>query len=99
MALGIQLSIRPEFSIDSGTLYLHIKYEAKKGIIEINSFTTLREAILARKQAAAYAKQSGYSDITIAMFAPITDEHVINQLSVNESINGINVHVVVIGQG
>jgi hypothetical protein len=99
MALGIQLSIRPELSIDSGTLYLHIKYEAKMGIIEINSFTTLREAILERKQAAAYAKQSGYSDITIAMFAPITDEHVINQLSVNESINGINVHVVVIGQG
>jgi hypothetical protein len=35
----------------------------------------------------------------IVMFAPFTDEHVINQLSVNESINGINIHVVVIGQG
>ena len=59
----------------------------------------MRDSILARKQAAAYEKQLGYSDITIAMFAPINKEHVINQLSVNESINGINVHVVVIGQG
>jgi len=99
MALGIQSSISPEFPTGNGKVDLHIVYEGKKGIIEVKSFTNLKDAVLARKQAAEYAKQTGYTDVTIAMFAPFTDEHVINQLSVNETINDINVHVVVIGQG
>jgi len=99
MALGIESSISPEFPTGNGKVDLHIVYENKKGIIEVKSFTNLKDAELARKQAAAYAKQTGYSDATIAMFAPFTDEHVINQLSVNEIINGIHIHVVVIGQG
>jgi len=99
MALGINSSITPEFPTGNGKVDLHIVYESKKGIIEVKSFTNLKDSILARKQAASYAKQTDYSDVTIAMFAPFTDEHVINQLSVNEIVDGINVHVVVIGQG
>ncbi len=99
MALGIQSAISPEFPTGNGKVDLHIVYEGKKGIIEVKSFTNLKDAGLARKQAAAYAKQTGYPDVTIAMFAPFTDEHVIDQLSVNETINGVNVHVVMIGQG
>ena len=53
----------------------------------------------ARKQAAAYAKQTGYPDVTIAMFAPFTDEDVLKQWSISETIDGIDVHLVVIGQG
>jgi hypothetical protein len=33
------------------------------------------------------------------MFAPFTDENILNQLSVSETIDGIDVHLVVIGQG
>jgi len=33
------------------------------------------------------------------MFAPFTDENILNQLSVKETIDGIDVTVVVIGQG
>jgi len=38
----------------------------------------MKEAILARKKSADYAKQTGYSNVTIAMFAPFTDEDVLN---------------------
>jgi len=33
------------------------------------------------------------------MFAPFTDEDVLQQLSVQKNINGIDVNVVAIGQG
>jgi len=78
---------------------LHITYQKKKGIIEIKSFTNANDARFARKQAADYAKETGYPDVTIAMFAPFTDENILNQLSVKETIDGIDVTVVVIGQG
>ena len=99
MALGIQSSISPEFPTGNGKVDLHIVYEGRKGIIEVKSFTNLKDAGVARKQAAAYAKQTGYPEVTVAMFAPFTDKDVIDQLSVNEVIDGINIHVVVIGQG
>ncbi|KPA12632.1 hypothetical protein MHK_007160 [Candidatus Magnetomorum sp. HK-1] len=67
--------------------------------LEVKSFTNLKASKRARKQAAAYAKQTGYPDVTIAMFAPFTDEDVLNQLSVSETIDDIDVHLVVIGQG
>ncbi|ETR65967.1 MAG: hypothetical protein OMM_05849 [Candidatus Magnetoglobus multicellularis str. Araruama] len=99
MALGIESAISPEFPTGNGKVDLHIVYEGKKGIIEVKSFTNLKDSRLARKKAAAYAKQTGYPDVTIAMFAPFTDEKVLNQLSVSETIDNIDVHLVVIGQG
>ena len=99
MALGIESAISPEFPTGNGKVDLHIVYEGKKGIIEVKSFTNLKDSRLARKKAAAYAKQTGYPDITIAMFAPFTDEDVLKQLSVSETIDNIDVHLVVIGQG
>jgi hypothetical protein len=99
MALGIQSTISPEFPTGNGKVDLHIEYQGKKGIIEVKSFTNANDAKLARKQASNYAKQTGYSDVTVAMFAPFTDENILNQLSVKETIDGIDVTVVVIGQG
>ena len=99
MALGIQSTISPEFPTGNGKVDLHIEYQGKKGIIEVKSFTNANDAKLARKQASNYAKHTGYSDVTVAMFAPFTDENILNQLSVKETIDGIDVTVVVIGQG
>jgi len=99
MALGIESLISPEFPTGNGKVDLHIEYEGKKGIIEVKSFTNLKNAILARKKAADYAKQTGYPDVTIAMFAPFTDEDILTQLSVTETINNVAVNVVAIGQG
>ncbi|ETR69752.1 MAG: hypothetical protein OMM_03722 [Candidatus Magnetoglobus multicellularis str. Araruama] len=99
MALDVGSSISPEFPTGNGKVDLHIIYEGKKGIIEVKSFTNLKASGRALKQAAAYAKQTGYPDVTIAMFAPFTDENVLHQLSVSQTIDGIDVHLVVIGQG
>jgi len=99
MALGIQSSISPEFPTGNGKVDLHIEYQGKKGIIEVKSFTNINDSRLSRLQAAKYAKQTGYPNVTLAMFAPFTDENVLNQLSVNDTIDGIDVNVVVIGQG
>ena len=99
MALGIQSSVSPEFPTGNGKVDLHIEYQSKKGIIEVKSFTNLNDANLARKQAKDYAIQTGYFDVTIALFAPFTDEHVLSQLSVTETIDDITVNVVAIGQG
>ena len=99
MALGIKSTISPEFPTGNGKVDLHIEYQGKKGIIEVKSFTNANDAKLARNQAAEYARQTGYPDVTLAMFAPFTDEDVLDQLSVRETIDGIDVTVVVIGQG
>jgi hypothetical protein len=99
MALGIQSTISPEFPTGNGKVDLHIEFQGKKGIIEVKSFTNANDAKLARHQAADYAKQTGYPDVTLAMFAPFTDEGILNQLSVHETIDTIDVSVVVIGQG
>jgi hypothetical protein len=99
MALGIESSISPEFPTGNGKVDLHIEYEDKKGIIEVKSFTNLKNAIRARKKAADYAKQTGYPDVTIAMFAPFNDENILTQLSVTDTINDVTVNVVAIGQG
>ncbi|ETR66734.1 MAG: hypothetical protein OMM_12412, partial [Candidatus Magnetoglobus multicellularis str. Araruama] len=77
MALEGEGSVSPEFPTGNGKVDLHIIYEGKKGIIEVKSFTNLKASIRARKQAAAYAKQTAYPDVTIAMFAPFTDEDVL----------------------
>jgi len=37
--------------------------------------------------------------VTVAMFAPFTDEDALNQISVQEKVDGINVNIVAIGQG
>ena len=99
MALEGEGSVSPEFPTGNGKVDLHIVYEGKKGILEVKSFRNLKASIRARKQAAAYAKQTAYPDVTIAMFAPFTDEDVLAQLSVSETIDDIDVHLVVIGQG
>ena len=99
MALGIQSSIIPEFPTGNGKVDLHIEYQGKKGIIEIKSFTNANDAMLARTQSANYAKQTGYPDVTLAMFAPFTDIDTLNQLTVHDNIDGIDVNVVAIGQG
>jgi len=83
MALGIQSTISPEFPTGNGKVDLHIEYQKKKGIIEVKSFTNANDARLARKQAADYAKHSGYPDVTLAMFAPFTDEDILKQLLSN----------------
>jgi uncharacterized protein (DUF39 family) len=46
-----------------------------------------------------YARQTGYPSVTIAIFVPFTNENVLDQLSITETIDDIVVNVVAIGQG
>ncbi len=100
MALDDICTIVPEFPTGNGKVDLHITYQSsKKGLIEVKSFVNalkLRQGII---QASDYAAKTAYSDITIALFAPFTDETVLNQLSSSQTINNVTVHVVAIGQG
>jgi hypothetical protein len=48
-------------------------------------------------QAADYANNLGLDRVTIALFIPVLEETVLEQLSTTEVVNGIEVTVVAIG--
>jgi len=100
MALDSQCSVMPEFPTGNGKVDLHLLYDNNmKGLIEVKSYVNAYKLKIAMNQAAEYAKQTNHHEVTIAMFAPFTDEDVLQQLSVQKNINGIDVNVVAIGQG
>jgi len=100
MALRKRCTISPEFPTGNGKVDLHLSCKGeKKGLIEVKSFVNAYEAKDAIIQAAKYAKKTKHDFITIAMFAPFTDEHVLEKLSITERIDNITVNVVAIGQG
>jgi hypothetical protein len=100
MTLDDVCVIIPEFPTGNGKVDLHMKCKQDKtGLIEVKSFVNplkLNDALI---QASEYAKQTSYSEITIAMFAPFTDDEVLNQISMEKTINNVKVNVVAIGQG
>ncbi|KPA14845.1 ATPase domain protein, prokaryote domain protein [Candidatus Magnetomorum sp. HK-1] len=100
MALSGRCSIIPEFPTGNGKVDLHlICDDDKKGLIEVKSFVNAYKIKDAVDQAAKYAAKTDYKEVTIAMFAPFTDENVLKQISVQEFIYGVTVNVVAIGQG
>ncbi|MBF0452709.1 MAG: hypothetical protein HQK75_18545, partial [Candidatus Magnetomorum sp.] len=100
MALGKRCAISPEFPTGNGKVDLHLCCnDTQKGLIEVKSFINAYEVKKAISQAANYAREKNYHDITVAMFVPFTDEHVLNQISVSKKVDYINVNVVAIGQG
>ena len=85
----------------NGYLGPTLKYQGdhKKGLIEVKRFVNaymLKDSI---KQAAKYASKIRHDTVTVAMFAPFTDENILTQLSVSETIDNVTVNVVAIGQG
>jgi len=101
MALRKRCIIRPEFPTGNGKVDLHLlcNEDNKKGLIEVKSFVNAYEVKDSITQAVKYALKTKHESITIAMFAPFTDENVLTQLSVTETINDVTVNVVAIGQG
>jgi hypothetical protein len=100
MALDGICSIIPEFPTGNGKVDLHIKcQDGKKGLIEVKSFVNSLKVRAAITQAFEYAEKTSYSEITIAMFVPFTDESVLNQISMSKTIGNVAVNVVAIGQG
>ena len=96
-AIGRRCVVSPEFPTGNGKVDLHLRCANKRGIIEVKSFVDAHLAKEARTQAAEYAKQLGLGQVTVAMFVPLSDETVLEKLSVQQVILGVQVTVVAIG--
>ncbi|ETR71761.1 MAG: hypothetical protein OMM_02252 [Candidatus Magnetoglobus multicellularis str. Araruama] len=100
MALRKRCIIRPEFPTGNGKVDLHLlSKDDKKGLIEVKSFVNAYEVKESITQAAKYASKTNHSSVSVALFAPFTDENVLTQLSRTETIDDVTVTVVAIGQG
>ena len=69
----------------------------KAGIIEVKSFTSLRQLNASRTRAADYAASLGLDRVTMAICTPLNDEDALQQLSSQTSVDGVQVTVVAIG--
>ena len=89
--------VSPEFPTGNGKVDLHVRCGEKAGIIEVKSFTNLRQLHSARKRAADYAASLGLDRVTLAIFTPLKDDEALQQLSGETTIEGVQVIVVAIG--
>ncbi len=94
--IGKRGVVSPEFPTGNGKVDLHIQSKGRQGIIEVKSFVNSYEMELAKKQAVSYSKQLGLNEVTIAMFTPIEEEEVLEQLSISETMDDIQVHLVAV---
>ncbi len=89
--------VSPEFPTGNGKVDLHLKCGDKTGIIEVKSFESRTRTESAKKQAAAYAKSLLLNRVMIALFVPVEDRDVLDRLSTETLIDGVNVIVSAIG--
>jgi len=96
-AVGEDCIVSPEFPAGKGEVDLHLLCGHQRGIIEVKSFVKNSQIKSNQDQAADYAKNLGLDRVTIALFIPVLEETVLEQLSTIEVVNGIEVTVVAIG--
>ncbi|MEN8215733.1 MAG: hypothetical protein ABFS56_05030 [Pseudomonadota bacterium] len=96
-AVGDDCIVSPEFPAGKGEVDLHLLCGHQRGIIEVKSFVKNSQIKSNQDQAADYAKNLGLDRVTIALFIPVLEETVLEQLSTTEVVNGIEVTVVAIG--
>jgi hypothetical protein len=96
-AIGRRCAISPEFPTGNGRVDLHLRCRDRQGLIEVKSFTDLSSLRHACRQAGHYARKLALSSITLAVFVPLDDDAVLDQLSRTEDVEGVRVHVAAIG--
>lgn len=96
-AIGRRCVVSPEFPTGNGRVDLHIRCGDRHGLIEVKSFIDQYQAREDRGQAARYAKHLGMEQVVLALFVPIEDEAILQELSVTETIDQVTVKVVAIG--
>lgn len=89
--------VSPEFPTGNGQVDLHIRYGEQVGLIEVKSFKSATTLKKDRLQAARYAQSLGFTHVTLAVFVPVADEAVLQQLSAVETVEDVEVSVVAIG--
>ena len=96
-AVGRYCVVSPEFPTGNGRVDLRLGCGDKEGVIEVKSFTNLREHREAVGQASDYAKKLGLDRITLVTFIPTDDENVLEKLSEEETSENVRVSVSAIG--
>ncbi|MCP4347819.1 MAG: hypothetical protein GY795_20140, partial [Desulfobacterales bacterium] len=96
-AVGRDCAVTPEFPMGRGQVDIHIRCDGKRGIIEIKSFSNLRQIKKAKKQSADYAVDLGLKAVTVAVFISDADENVLKKISSEDVIDGVKVTVRAIG--
>jgi hypothetical protein len=96
-ALGRECTVTPEFPTGNGQVDLHIWCAGKRGIIETKSFTSLRDLKFSKKQASAYASSLGLDSVTLAVFITDASDEVIQKITSDEMIEGVQVNLKAIG--
>jgi hypothetical protein len=96
-AVAEQCVVSPEFPTGNGKVDLHLKCGGRRGIIEVKSFKSYAATETAKRQAAQYAQAMGLTTVTLALFVPVSDETVLETLSVGTVIDGVTVAVAAIG--
>jgi len=96
-AIGHYCVVSPEFPTGNGKVDLHIRYEGRRGLIEVKSFVDMKKLNTGKLQAAAYAKKVGLNEVTMAVFIPVLDEDILAKLSTTSTHDGVLVTVVMIG--
>ncbi|MGE0085882.1 MAG: hypothetical protein AB7S75_15855 [Desulfococcaceae bacterium] len=86
-------TVSPEFPTGNGKVDLHIGCGTVSAIIEVKSFRSLVKTEEAKQQAAAYAKSLCLTQVMIALFVPVEDEKVLQELSGENFIDGVKVMV------
>ncbi len=96
-AVGRLCSVSPEFPTGNGRVDLHLRCKDKQAIIEVKSFRDQAELQYSIQQAAEYAQKLGLPGITLAVFVPVEDDSILQELSRTHTIGGVQVAVVAIG--
>lgn len=95
--VGRRCTVSPEFPTGNGKVDLHLQCGSQLGIIEVKSFVDSYQIKHDQEHVADYAKNLGLDNVTIAVFIPVLEETVLEKLSTQEIVNGIEVNVVAIG--
>ncbi len=98
-ALGKTCLVSPEFPTGNGTVHLVLRWEGHTSLIEVKSFTNLREMKAGQQQAAGYAERLKQSTATLAVFVPTRDEETLRKLSGPRVLGEVTVHTVALPFG
>jgi hypothetical protein len=96
-AVGRRCVVSPEFPTGNGKVDLHLQCGKQRGIIEVKSFVNSYQIKSDRQQAADYAKNLGIDSVTVALFIPVLEETILEKLSTQKMIQGVEVTVIAIG--
>lgn len=96
-AVGRRCVVSPEFPTGNGKVDIHLQCEKQRGIIEVKSFADSYQIKDDRQQSADYANSLGIDRVTIALFIPVLEETVLEKLSTQQVIDGVEVTVAAIG--